>query len=296
MTVCRVVRGHRGVATSTASRVQAAIQKLGYRPDPALSALAAYRQPGSGKGSVIAFLQCEDTTYNEIICEGARREAKLLGYSLQTFPLEADSKKNLRLARTLFHRGIKGLLLGPSSEMYDLRQWDWTFFTAVSLSAMSHEPAMNAVTMDYFDAAARSVEYLSEQGSHRQALVVAPHLEARTRHQWKGGFAALSGVSAFIYESENLNQPLRSWLKKHQIDGIATIHKIVSEQATRLNLPCIFLNEYEAPEGVARFSLSPDLIGAEGLRMLHHQLLRGSHLQAPGGTTTILKGRLSTSL
>ena len=56
MTVSRVVRGEWRVRAATADRVRRAIGKLSPRPDPALSALAAYRTQGGsrGAGSVLA--------------------------------------------------------------------------------------------------------------------------------------------------------------------------------------------------------------------------------------------------
>ena len=46
ITVSRVVRGRHVVRAETAARVEAAIKEVGYKPDPALSALAAYRMQG----------------------------------------------------------------------------------------------------------------------------------------------------------------------------------------------------------------------------------------------------------
>lgn len=290
MTVSRVLRQEKTVAPRTARRVRAMIDELGYRPDPALSALAAYRSPGSGHGSVIAFLQCEDTPYSGTAYQGAAAEARLLGYDVQAFPLAKAGKALQQLARTLFHRGIRGVLLGPGDEERDLCLWDWNHFTAVSIGALSHRPAMNAVCMNYFDAAVRAARYLREAHCHRPALIVMPSLEARTGHQWKGGFLAGTRANGLILSSETYSRCLSSWLKKHRFDGVATIHAPVWDFCLRREIPCIFLNDYEAPTGAPRFSLAPELIGAEALRMLHHQLLRGGG--TAGGTMTALQGQL----
>ena len=290
MTVCRVIRQEKSVAPHTARRVRAMIEELGYRPDPALSALAAYRSPGSGHGSVIAFLECENTAYSEQARQGATSEARLLGYDVQAFPLAKIGPPPKQLARTLYHRGIKGVLLGPCDEERDLRSWDWSHFTSVSIGALSHRPRMNAVCMNYFDAAMRAVQYLRTVNSQRPALIVIPHLEARTGHQWKGGFLAEAGEHGLILSSENYSRRLLAWFKKYQFDGVATIHAPVWDFCQKREIPCIFLNEYEAPKGAPRFSLAPELIGSEALRMLHHQLLRGGG--TAGGTMTAMQGQL----
>ena len=70
MTVSRVVNGSQLVAEKTTQRVQAAMERLGYRPDPALSALAAYRSRSSdarSQSSVLAFLDCDATDYSRVV-------------------------------------------------------------------------------------------------------------------------------------------------------------------------------------------------------------------------------------
>jgi len=73
ITVSRVVRGLRMVSPRTAQRVRRAVKKLGYRPDPALSALAAYRIHGSrrAQGEHLAFLDCDGTDYSRMVFSGA---------------------------------------------------------------------------------------------------------------------------------------------------------------------------------------------------------------------------------
>lgn len=68
MTVSRVIQGLRSVVPATAERVRDAINKLQYVPDPMLSALAAYRTHGVGKGhgNVIAFLDCDDSHHSRV--------------------------------------------------------------------------------------------------------------------------------------------------------------------------------------------------------------------------------------
>ncbi len=89
MTVSRVVRGERSVAPSTAATVRRFIRQLGYRPDPALSALAAYRtrRRSPAAGHVLAFLEAEATPYVARVRHGAREEAGRFGYTLHRFPL-----------------------------------------------------------------------------------------------------------------------------------------------------------------------------------------------------------------
>ncbi len=77
-TVSRVVRGEDVVKPATIEKVKTAIGELGYRPDPALSALAAYRsklQPNQGHGDTLAFIDCDGSAYSEIVYTGSLKEA-----------------------------------------------------------------------------------------------------------------------------------------------------------------------------------------------------------------------------
>ena len=86
MTVSRVVRDVHSVAPETVSRVRAAIEKLGYQPDPALSALSAYRCGGVGKnhGSVLAFLDCDGTDYSNLVFQGVQNAVSYTHLTLPT--------------------------------------------------------------------------------------------------------------------------------------------------------------------------------------------------------------------
>lgn len=278
MTVSRVVRGTRAVREKTAARVRQAILRLGYRPDPALSALAAYRsREGGGRGSVLAFLDCDRTPYSRIVFDGARKEAMLHGYSVERFVLPAEPSRQKQLGRTLFHRGVAGLIFGPSDDLWEFSGWDWKEFAMVSLGAVIHRPAMHSVAIDYFHGAFSACQMMRERGCRRIGLAVDQRLEARTGHRWLGGFLAAAGGSQrhAVYEGA-IAEPgrLKAWAKREKIDAILTIHPDVWRLFRRTRLRMAFLNDTFARPDFPSLVLDPEHIGAEGLRLLHHLLLR----------------------
>lgn len=278
MTVSRVVRGSQAVREKTAARVAEAILKLGYRPDPALSALAAYRsREGGGRGSVLAFLDCDRTPYSGIVFEGARKEAMLHGYSVERFVLPAEPSRQKQLGRTLFHRGVNGLIFGPSDDLWEFSGWDWKEFAMVSLGAVIHRPAMHSVAIDYFHGAFSACQMMQEQGCRRIGLVVDHRLEARTGHRWLGGFLAAvgGGRKRAVYDGPiRQGERMKDWVKKEKIEAILTIHPEIWRFFRNSGLRIAFLNDTFAPANFPSLVLDPEHIGAEGLRLLHHLLLR----------------------
>lgn len=276
MTVSRVVRDSHTVAPLTLEKVRRAIEKLNYRADPALSALAAYRTRGGGRGhgSVLAYVDCDGDAYSNLVRWGAQTEAERLGYALESHRIQPAPAFQRRLARTLFHRGVRGLLFGPSSTPWTFEGWNWPAFASVSLGALSHQPAMNTVAMDYFENASRAFDLLRAAGCRRIALAIDSALESRTGHRWIGGYTAQSPLPKLIYDPPKISPTgLRRWIKQHRVDGVLTIHDRVWRAINSLGVQVVFLNEFECPPGVPHFVTDSQRIGVEGVRLIHHQIL-----------------------
>lgn len=278
MTVSRVVRGVRSVAAGTEQKVRAAIEAIGYSPDPALSALAAYRTNARSPGEhgVLAFLDCDQTEFSRQVMRGAVDEGRLLGYTIERFPMHQARAAQVRLSRMLFHRGVHGLLFGPSDEAWTFSGWPWEEFAPVSLGALSHQPRMHKVAIDYFHSAFTACEILWQKGCRRIGFAVDPALDSRTEHRWLGGYLAVLATKSVppLCYSGTTSKPhaFKSWARRNKIDGLLTIHAGLSGELPATKT--VFLNDIEAPADLPCFQLPPASIGAEGVRLLHHLLLR----------------------
>ncbi len=274
ITVSRVVRGVDVVRPETVKKVRAAITSLRYRPDPMLSALANYRTTGSAHASdsVIAFLENEQSPYSHIVQEGAQREALALGYRLESFVVSDDAEAQRRTSRMLFHRGVRGLIFGTSFTPREFTGWDWEEFAAVSLGAVTHQPSMHAVAIDYFHGASTACQILKDEGCSRIGLVVTPRYEARTDHRWLGGYlASLAGAPPLCSAVTSLRR-LRAWARDNSVDGVLTIHAEVTHTLT--GIKTVHLNDIHRFPQVPYYSLDPGKIGEEGVRVLHPLLMK----------------------
>jgi DNA-binding LacI/PurR family transcriptional regulator len=293
MTVSRVVRRTHAVQPSTEAAVRKALARLDYRPDPALSALAAYRMKGKGRrdGSVLAFLDCDGTPFSREVLAGAAREALTYGYRVEPHALPRSPKAQERLQRQLFQRGIRGLLFGPSDDEWDFAGWNWPEFAAVSLGALAHRPAMHAVASDYFQAAYSGVRLLRERGASRIGLAIDRRLEARTGHRWLGGYAAALGGERLLVSPGN-TASFRRWCLDQKVDALVTIHGGLLEAWPGEPSRLVLLNSTD--RGYLRrltfLSLDPANIGEEGVRFLHHLLLQQEYGLPAQSRTVSLKG------
>lgn len=292
MTVSRALNNSPLVHPATAQRVRDVAQRLNYRRDPALSALAAYRWRKSSHtgGAVLAFIDCDATAHTERVLAGARREADYLGYRVDAFSLPPHPTGQARLARMLYHRGIRGLLFGPANPSCRFEGWNWENFAPVALDALAHEPSLNAVAMDYFYGARTAVEHLHRLGCAQIGLAVRLDLEARTDHRWMGGCLA-SFPHLPVFRGSFSPRPLRRWARDCQLDGVITIHGDVHDALHPLGIRTVFLNSFDCPPGVPRLVLDSGAIGSEGVRLVHHALLRGELGLPDSPKTVTLRGQ-----
>jgi LacI family transcriptional regulator len=279
MTVSRVVRGERTVKAATVERVRRVIRKLGYRPDPALSALAAYRsrRRSPSAGNVLAFLEAESTSYVDLVKAGVREEAGRLGYALQTFSLPTACAGQRQLSRQLFHRGVRGLLLGPSSRPLRLEGWDRDEFVIVAMGALRHEPALHAVAMDYFHGLHTAHEALRRLGHRRIGRILQEDMEARTGHLWLGAYrtAPPPVLRPLIFQAgAKPARVLEAWLRRERPDAVLTIHREWHAALTRADVFCAYLNDVAPHPGAPVIHLDPCAIGRESAQLAHVLLQR----------------------
>lgn len=279
MTVSRVVRGLNLVSPATASKVQAAIRVLAYRPDPMLSALANRRtalRRRSSPGLSLAFIDCDGTAYSRSVLQACRAEAAQFGYGLDAFRLPASPQSRRRLSQVLHSRGVPGILFGPASHPLDLTSWDWSSFSAVSLGPLSHSPALHGVGLDYHESVLTALSGLNAQGLRRPGLCLRSELDERTGGRWKGAFLAASpGPRPLLFRDDaELRSRLVKWIHSENVDAILTADGRYQAIYDRAGLPVAYLNHYQIPKGLAHISLDAELIGVEGVRMLHLLVLR----------------------
>lgn len=221
-TVSLALRNHPTIPSATRERIKALALLHGYRPDPALQALASYRTglAGSTPARALAFVTDGAGSASWLqhdshaaFYEGACRRALDVGYQVERFSLGEPGMSARRLGDVLFNRGIEGVLLALDAPgAFDGEGFGWERFSVVSSGSGLGLLACPCVASDPEGAMCLALRRVLEVGYERPALVchdqpalpLSPGLPSLIV---KEGAAAMSAEAL-----------LSAWLRAHSPD------------------------------------------------------------------------------
>ena len=199
-TVSLALRDHPCLPAKTRERLQRLAKQLGYQPDPAMSALVAYRhRRGPRKDQPkIAYLTNWDTklgwqespAHREFF-EGAKAKALSLGYQLEHFWLGEPGLSGRRMSDMLATRGIKGLIVASYRQAADsVRDFEWPKFSAVKIDFAPRELKLHMVTNDQGAIVRLAAQRVRAAGYRRVGLVMPRWWDEFVDLAWSAGFLA----------------------------------------------------------------------------------------------------------
>ena len=258
VTVSLALRGDPRVSVARRQEVEAAAKRLGYRPDPMLSSLSAYRHSKRPVTihSVIAWLnQWDDPKALRKLQEfaaywrGAQDAAATLGYRLEEFVIDREMS-GARLQKILTTRNVRGIVLPPHANGLHLPDFDWSLFSVVRLGVSVTEPRAHVITSDQMNCATLAFTKIRERGYRRIGYVTSRQFDRKTGGNFRAGYLAIQ--DALLPVKEHLEplileetdavldeRVLRPWLKAWKPDAlIATdprVHAMLEDFG--LNVP-----------------------------------------------------------
>src|SRR3954470_14297607 len=197
-TVSMCLANNPRIPPDTRARIQAVADRLGYRPNPYVSALMRIRRQGrahrempvialvNGLDDPTAWRKTAPTTVR-LMREGAVERAALRGYRTQEFWLHQDGMSADRFSGMLHARGIHGLLLGPLTFGAALPALKWEHFSAVRLGVPLPALTITTVCNDHFFSALQAVRECHRLGYRRPGLVMLRSHRERFHGRWDGG-------------------------------------------------------------------------------------------------------------
>ncbi len=201
-TVSRALRGDPRIGEATTRRVQEIVRRLGYQPNPLVSALMAHRRRGgaAAKAAEGADVMALVTSYGppedwrtKEVCrwefEGIRQRARELGFRVEVFSVQDYGGETARLETTLRARGIRGVLLGFSRENGEGSAPGFLEgFAVAGLSAYFPRTTVHRANFHGFFNVQMALDHMRCAGYRRPALVV-PELNNRiSNNLWSGAF------------------------------------------------------------------------------------------------------------
>ncbi len=239
-TVSRALRGDPRIGAAVAARVRSLADRLGYRPNPLVSALMASRRPGgkASEANVVALVTNygrEDWRTKDVCrweYEGVRRRAEQLGFRVEVFPLSDYQGDTARLESTLRARGIVGVLLGFSREGDQPVTFNPAGFAVAGLSAYFRAASVDRANFHGFFNVQLALRQMHDLGYRRVALVVPELNNSISNNLWSGAFLDWQrGVPEqdrceLFVPSPGLEFPeFRAWMSRNQPDALL-VYKI----------------------------------------------------------------------
>ncbi len=181
ITVSRALRGERAVDQALVTRVQAAVSKLGYVPDPAARALA------SRHSSHVAVLipMLSNALFVDLL-EAVQTTLRSAGYqTLMAVTHYSASEEEHLLREQLLHRPAGLLVTGLERSDATRQMIAHSGVPCVHLMEASGSPGIYSVGFSQFDASADMTRHLLQKGRKRIAFAGA-QLDPRTLQRLDG--------------------------------------------------------------------------------------------------------------
>ena len=280
---------HPKIPVETQEKVHETALRLGYRPDPFLSGLSAYRKrmlPPQYQATLAWLInEGEDSMWKNsstfrLYFSGAKKRASQLGYRLEEHYLLQEGMTPKRLANMLQARNIPGVLLSPQPEPDMSMTFDFTHFSAVTFGYTLVEPALHLTALHQFRSMIKLMAHLRELGYRRPGLALSEESDRRADYNWSAAFESfqrrLPGENRIV---PLLPKPLTQraftrWYKKYRPDVVVTIwpkvHEWLLEAGERVPETTGFAMVSVPDEGKYFSGIweNPELIGARALEFL----------------------------
>lgn len=296
-TVSLALRNHPRISRETIDRIHGIAHRLGYRPNPLVTALMTHvRATSATRNEAVATLAFVNA-YTEkdplkvspsfaLNYKGAVDRAQQLGYRLDVFWAKEPGMTARRLTNILLARGIYGILVGPLPHGKGHLSLLWPNFSASSIGYSMWRPHLHRAVSHHAHAMSLALRKLGRLGYRRIGLAMSPNFNERVDHHWLANFLfhqfylpEKARVPPLIDETNNM-QNFPKWFKEHRPDAVISPHISGYEWLVKLkvNVPneIGFAHLDLEPSGMTLSGINqrPELVGAAALDLLINQLNR----------------------
>lgn len=306
VTVSNALRGSGRISEATRRRVREAAERMGYRPNPLVTALMSdLRRRRSGRRCTLGFLNFypgrddwrEHPTFVEFH-RGAQARAEELGYRVEPHWQGEVEGNSRRLGDILYARGIPGVILAPMPADAPRVAMDWSRFATVAIGQTFREFHAHRVSNHQFHSIRLAMDRLVERGLRRVALVLPRMDDEKVENAWVAGFLSAQihrGLPALppLATSEFNARGVLPWLREQKAEAVlSTNHHLLGWlRAAGLRVPddigfahLDWSPEKGAMAGVDQCSAQ---IGAAAVDLLVEQL-NNNELGVPSRPKTVM--------
>jgi len=236
-TVSKSLSNKKDISPVTKRRVLAACRKLGYKPNPLVSALMRTRRRHSEPAShlTLAFVTAFPTAdgwrrhpapiFRQMYA-GAEARAIERNYNLEHFWLYRDGMSNRRFSEVLAARGIQGILLAPVPDTRTHIDLNWSDFAVVVLGLTPTTNQFHRVTTDYYQSMFLAIEECARRGYKRPGLAARLETIRRLEFRWEAAYfmaqewLKLPPFPQPLFVEEWNETQVEDWLKREKPDVV----------------------------------------------------------------------------
>ena len=314
-TVSLALRNSPTLPPTTRERIQRLAEEMGYRPDPMLTALQAYRKASreTPVRSVIAWLNAHNppaSLYHgehvRLAFQGATRRCETLGYRLEEFSLAETSSK--RLHQILQARGIQGILVPPQARNRAHLSLPWQHYSAVSFGYTLTRPRLHMVTNAQYDAVRVAMRRLWSHGYRRIGFITTPATDVRTDQNFTAAylaaqqrFAATPQVPVLYFTDDDYDQnfaTFQAWYAQQRPEAIVSFLPEAVEFMGKLGIgfeecgyAMIHMGAEGRKRGMAGIDPNDTMVGSSAVDLLVSMLHRNERGVPEIASKVLIAGR-----
>ncbi len=251
-TVSLALRNSPRLKAVTRERIQKLAEEMGYRPDPMLSALNAYRltrRPVHYQGA-IAWINNWPIRQNLYDCDefnqyylGACERAREQGYNVDEFWLQEPGMSIEKMHRVLRARNIQGALLAPQPQSNRFLDLHYEALSAVAFGYSMRPAVLNLVTNHHYHSMGQMLEKIVERGYQRVGLCIPSDWNIKVDHAWQSTMLLFQDEHPrlaripILWDNFN-NAELAAWMKAHRPDVVISSNECAAHlKAIGVRLP-----------------------------------------------------------
>lgn len=239
-TISLALRQHPSIPPATRQRIQEIAQRLGYERNAVFHALSRFRQQGTvcAPAPRIAYLEnfshwmgVPRPPYLEVIFQGARRQAELLGYQLDPLAVGEDAHDSRSLAKYLRDAQITGIVIGCFLPGFAEIALNWDEFAVAKIQSRHMEPEATVIGNDQLREVRLAFRRLTALGYGRIGLAVGRSDEDACGHRHTAGYlmeeAAVSAdhrvpplLFPYNISEGSLRGMIARWVRRHRIEVV----------------------------------------------------------------------------
>ncbi len=239
-TVSRALTNPHLVNEATQKKILSVAEKLGYRPDPFVTA-NMQRVRSSGKirtKAILAYLiprslprYVKDVNSYKDHYDSAQQKAHELGFELDTISMEEEKLSAKRCSEIMIARGIQGVVIGPFDNPFIRLHLDWSRFAVATIGFAHVRPRFSIATTNHYQIMSLAIRRLRHLGYHRIGMSMPSRADRYTQGMFGAAYCQYADaqpmgerIPRHVLELKDWGkEAFMNWFRRYQPEAILHI-------------------------------------------------------------------------